>query len=177
MTTLFRPEDIFDLEQKMLLDLQDFQKKAAIYRRCAGSTNNKKNYVWQGPNACSATDNQVTRSSLTAAKEKLINTSNTGSLDKLNTALTAYKNANTGGARTNESDTYNTDYSLIVNKYNQISGMRQKLEANLSELYEIGDTRSNFYQRKLMSDSYTKIILTILATTLTIAAFASMQRR
>jgi hypothetical protein len=177
MTTLFRPQDIFDLEQKMLLDLQDFQKKAATYRRCAGSINNNKNLVWQGPIPCSATDNLVDRASLTTAKEKLTNASNTGSLDKLNVALTAYKNANTSGTRVNESDTYNNDYSLIFNKYTEIGNIRQKLEANLSELYEIGDTRSNFYQRKLMSDSYTKIILTVLATTLTIAAFASMQSR
>jgi hypothetical protein len=177
MTTLFRPQDIFDLEKNMLLDLQDFQKKAATYRRCAGSSTNRKNYVWKGPNPCSAADNLVDGASLTTAKEKLTNVNGTGSLDKLNAALTAYKNANTGGIRVNENDTYNNDYSLIFNRYTEIGNIRQKLEANLSELYEIGDTRSNFYQRKLMSDSYTKILLTILATTLTIAAFASMQSK
>jgi len=71
-TTLFSPNDIFDLEQKMLLDLQDFQKKAAIYRRCAGSATNSKRYVWQGPNPCSNTDNQVSSASLTEAKERLV---------------------------------------------------------------------------------------------------------
>ena len=176
MTTLFSPKDIFDLEQKMLADLQDFQTKAATYRRCAGSVNNRKRYSYLTPNPCSATDNQVYASVVKTAKEKLSNSSNTGSLDKLNAALLAYKNANTGGAAVNQNGQYDSDYSDILYKYNQISTMRQKLEANLSELYEIGDTRSNFYQRKLMSDSYTKIILTILATTLTIAAFASMQK-
>lgn len=64
-----------------------------------------------------------------------------------------------------------------MNNYGYIKNLRQDLDAKLSDLYEIGDTKSNFYQRKLMSDSYTKILLTILATSLTVVVFISMSRK
>jgi len=82
-------------------------------------------------------------------------------------ALTNIKN-NPNGKNNSQ---YNNDYVQIINNYNEIVSTRQSLDAKLAELYEIGDTKSNFYQKKLISTSYTKIILTVLATALVVTAF------
>lgn len=178
MATLLTPNNLFALEQQVLADLQDFQKKAAVYRRCEGNDNIRNKDIYNIPNnkVCSDADKSISFGTVQAAYNKLMSsTSPKGSLTLLDEAIAVYKTANPDNS--GEHALYDTNYNKIMTQYNEIGRLRQSLDANLSELYEIGDTRSNFYQRKLMSDSYTKIILTILATTLTIAAFASMQRR
>jgi hypothetical protein len=178
MANLLTPNNLFALEQQVLTDLQDFQKKAAIYRRCEGNDNihNKDTYNIPNNKVCSDSDKNISFGVIQAAYNKLLSpTEPKGSLTLLNEAIAVYKTANP--ASSSQNTLYDTTYKKIMTQYNEIGKLRQSLDAKLSELYEVGDTRSNFYQRKLMSDSYTKIILTILATTLTIAAFASMQRR
>jgi hypothetical protein len=167
-------DDLFALEQQVLADLQDFQKKSAVYRRCEGNDNIRNKDIYNIPNnkVCSDADKTISFGTVQAAYNKLMSsTSPKGSLTLLDEVIAAIP-VNSG-----QHALYDTNYNKIITQYSEITRLRQSLDANLSELYEIGDTRSNFYQRKLMSDSYTKIILTILATTLTIAAFASIQRR
>ncbi len=170
--TLFNPADIFNLEKDALEALQKFQKTYADYTRCGPNVNPdvKAKYTAQGLTPCSATP--ATLQNVTTDFDNA-----TAKLTALKTAVDAYKNSKNPPSRDDENATSDASYTTIMQKYQNIQKLRQTLDANLSELYEIGDTKSNFYQRKLMSDSYTKILLTILATSLTVAVFVSMARK
>jgi hypothetical protein len=70
---------------------------------------------------------------------------------------------------------YMAIYSEILNKYKVINKQRQELDSKLTELYQIGDTTTNFYEKQLIATSYTKILLTVVASALTIGAFLTMR--
>jgi hypothetical protein len=76
-----------------------------------------------------------------------------------------------------EVDFFDEMLNIKNGKYKEIVKNRQSLDAKLAELYEIGDTTSNFYQKKLVSTSYTKILLTVLATSLVVTAFVVARRK
>jgi hypothetical protein len=99
------------------------------------------------------------------------NSTSTGSLDTLKRTLSGLS-----GNLSSEA-TYLSMHNEITNKYKDIVKNRRELDTNLNELYEIGDTTNNFYQKKLISTSYTKILLMILATSLTVAAFMTMRNK
>jgi hypothetical protein len=94
------------------------------------------------------------------------------SISNLKTAIENTSNSN----YVNKTD-YATNYDTIMSTYKDIVKKRQELDSSLTELYEIGDTAGNFYQKKLISTSYTKILLTIIATSLTVAAFMTMRNK
>ena len=71
---------------------------------------------------------------------------------------------------------YEDTYKEILSKYDSLLKLRQELDTNLVELYGIGDTKSNFYEKELMYASYSKILLTILATSLTYMIFVHMRK-
>jgi hypothetical protein len=96
-----------------------------------------------------------------------------GSLVKLQDAI-KYLPETSGGI---DQTQYLENYYAILNQYKDVVKKRQDLDAKLAELYEIGDTSNNFYQKKLITTSYTKILLTVLATSLTITAFMVMRNK
>jgi hypothetical protein len=98
------------------------------------------------------------------------------SIIALKTAIAALPTYGTGTSYVNKND-YATNYDTIMSNYKDIVKKRQELDSSLTELYEIGDTAGNFYQKKLISTSYTKILLTIIATSLTVAAFMTMRNK
>ena len=166
---LVNPNNLFALENAVMADLTDFNKKYRLYVTCANTGNQNRGYF--NKSIC-PTDVNSLRSDLDTAYAKLTNATN-GSLVILQKAIDNLPQT-TGGI---DQSQYIQNYYDIMNKYKDVLSKRQALDSSLAELYEIGDTSTNFYEKKLMSTSYTKIILTILATTLTVGAFMTMRNK
>lgn len=171
------PTNIFELENQVIADLNAFNKAYQTYIICKNTNtyfNDRK-----GDAVCG---NDSALGNLTTAYKKLINEDNgsnkTGSLYLLNEAINALPTeALLQSGTIKKKAEYLNNYRVLMRNYENVLKKRQALDANLTELYEIGDTGTNFYQKKLISTSYTKILLTILATTLTVAAFMTMRNK
>uniref|UniRef100_A0A6C0HI49 Uncharacterized protein n=1 Tax=viral metagenome TaxID=1070528 RepID=A0A6C0HI49_9ZZZZ len=161
---LITPNNIFQLENAVMADLTEFNKQYRLYLTCGNTGNTNQQYF--DKSICNGDTNRSI-TPLNDAYSKLVNSQGTGSLNILNAAISNL-NTTTGGIDQNQ---YLQNYNDILTKYNMIVRQRQSLDAKLSELYEIGDTSSNFYQKKLVSTSYTKILLSVLATGLVVTAF------
>jgi len=161
MSNIQSPNNIFELEKQVKINLTDYYNKYRLWLTCEAVNTNIRNAI--DTEICLPYVSQGTR------KNEVDSAKNTlrSSLTALKNALTNIKN-NPNGKNNSQ---YNNDYVQIINNYNEIVSTRQSLDAKLAELYEIGDTKSNFYQKKLISTSYTKIILTVLATALVVTAF------
>lgn len=176
MSNIESPADIFNLENAVMADLTNFNKEYRLYVTCGGDaagTGNRKDFLpYFNKDICQGNTN-MTIANLDAAYNRLTNSNKTGSLDRLTDAVNGLSTSSGG---TNLSQ-YKSNYYIILRKYNEVVKNRQSLDAKLAELYQIGDTTSNFYQKKLVSTSYTKILLTVLATSLVVTAFVVAQRK
>jgi len=161
---LINPNNIFQLENAVMADLTEFNKQYRLYLTCGNTGNSNQQYI--DKSICNGDTNRSI-DPLNNAYHKLVNDQGTGSLNILNSAIDNLKNTS-GGIDQNQ---YIQNYYDILAKYKIIVNQRQSLDAKLNELYEIGDTSSNFYQKKLVGTSYTKILLTVLATGLVVTAF------
>lgn len=178
MQTLLSPNDIFNLEKDALEKLKTFQTTYADYVRCGPDTDTAARALYE------VSGNKCSSSPKTYADVDADYTKALSALTLLENAIYQYASNNSAGtssspvvSRSSEHNVFDASYNEIMNNYGYIKNLRQDLDAKLSDLYEIGDTKSNFYQRKLMSNSYTKILLTILATSLTVVVFISMSRK
>jgi succinate dehydrogenase/fumarate reductase flavoprotein subunit len=173
---LLIPNNLFDLENEVMKDLTDFNKKYRLYLTCGQTGNVNQKDVNQ--KICSEVKGGTFYTDVTNAYAKLTNPTRTataplGSLVALQNAINKLQ-LTTGGI---DQAQYMKNYTDILNKYQDVVRKRQSLDSSLAELYEIGDSSSNFYQKKLVSTSYTKILLTVLATSLTVAAFMTMRNK
>ena len=146
MPNIETPENIFKLENAVMDDLTKFNKEYRLYLTCrdkredAGLPINPLDYVDRS--ICNG-NTTMARTDLDAAYARLSNTNRTGSLDKLTAAVNTLS-PTTGGTNLLQ---YKDNYNIILTKYNEIVKNRQSLDAKLAELYQIGDTTSNFYQK------------------------------
>jgi hypothetical protein len=170
------PANIFNLENAVMADLTNFNKEYRLYLTCRDKDIDRPGtdrvpLDFFNRDICQG-NTKMSRAALDTAYERLTNSNKTGSLDRLTDAVNSLS-PNTGGTLND----YKNNYNNILLQYKEIVKNRQSLDAKLSELYQIGDTTSNFYQKKLVSTSYTKILLTVLATSLVVTAFVVAQRK
>uniref|UniRef100_A0A6C0K2J5 Uncharacterized protein n=1 Tax=viral metagenome TaxID=1070528 RepID=A0A6C0K2J5_9ZZZZ len=172
---LVNPNNLFALENEVMADLTNFNAKYRLYLTCANTLS--PNRLSFDKAICPRPRNTYNlKSDLDTAYHKLTSTTTTrplGSLVRLQQAIDNFPSTNNGVDQAQ----YMINYQHILTEYSKVVKIRQSLDAKLAELYEIGDTTNNFYEKKLMSTSYTKILLTILATSLTIAAFMTMRNK
>jgi succinate dehydrogenase/fumarate reductase flavoprotein subunit len=165
------PNDLFALENQVISDLTDFNKKYTLFLRCENTNNPNRSKINFVDQPCPTNTISIRQDAINAYN-KLTNTSSPiGSIVQLQNAI----NKMDSDATTPKQ--YLQNYHNIMNSYTEIVKKRQSLDASLVELYEIGDNSSSFYQKKLVSTSYTKILLTILATSLTVAVFISIRNK
>jgi hypothetical protein len=161
--------NIFELEQTVMKDLRDYYTAYRLYMTCRDNhpyydNNNRSNSI--NTSICGGTTDDLL-GNLTTAKTTL-----DGSIRALKDMVGAYDDAVKSGTINPPTQSELTNnYNEILATYKSIITKRQALDASLTELYEIGDTTNNFYQKKLISTSYTKILLITIATSLTVAAF------
>lgn len=176
-SNLLQPNNLFALENLVITHLIDYNKKYALFTRCGDTGNPRQRNIDFVGEPC-PTNKDSLRQDLIDAYDKLGNTNASaskplGSIIQLKDAV----NEMSSGPTSMNPQQYLQNYYMIMNAYEDIGKKRNTLDANLAELYGIGDTTSNFYQKKLISTSYTKILLTILATSLTVAAFMAMRKK
>jgi hypothetical protein len=169
---ILSPANIFELENEVINDLTNFNKLYSAYFRCASVTSTSVRDSVSYP--CSDADKAVTQQQVNDAYAKLSSTTTTpqGSIVRLNAAISAM--GTTGGTTPSQ---YVENYNAIMRSYSEIIKKRQQLDAGLAELYEIGDTKNNFYQRQLMATSYGKILLTIIASSITVGIFLTLKKQ
>lgn len=169
---------LFDLEKKVIQNLNDFNEKYAIYLRCSAGIYpdaNASNYNVSYPNkqGCqgASSDKEVNK---VAAKT---------AYDKLNTSVQSLTNGlanlrSTGGI-TNEE--YQERYNSILSKHNEILRIRHEIDEKMKDIAAVdyADKRTG---RPHISDVfayhdttiYSSMVLTVLATSLIYYAFVKM---
>ena len=139
--------DLFQLEKDVLKRLNEFNQTYAQYSRCLNGA-----IRINDPNNCENLSQ--------------MNQNVKDSYSRLSTALHDLQNA-----INNSRNLSGSKYNDIVDGYSKVKSLRSKLDDQLAELYQVGDTKFNFYEKQLMSSSYNKILLIILATSLTVYLF------
>lgn len=144
--------NITTLENTLMTDLNDFNNKYACYLRnpATNSTNdNAKNIMYP------CTDG-VTSTQVANAKTKVDQ-----DITNLRNALNQYRySSSTTQAQ------YIARYNTILEKYNEIMETRNDLDTKLAELYGTDVGSSNYYNNKYSATMFSKLMLTILLTSL-----------
>lgn len=151
---LTSPTDVFTLEQIAMTKLNTFNQAYANYLRCGDTNNQNQNYI--DKSACKETDKSVYKTTVDSAYEDL-----SGALISLDDAL------NKMGKREGKTpEQYDASYNSMLSTYNDLVKTRQEIDEELAELYNTTDGVNSFYNKMYMSTMYSKILLTILATSL-----------
>jgi len=154
-TTLTSPIDIFVLEQTVLTNLNTFNTLYANYVNCT---------LGKSTTTTTCPSSAVSLESVTAA----YNTANT-SINTLNSAL---QSVNSGTAVSQ----YNSNYNTIMSQYEKMIQTRNEIDAKLRDLNNVNGSSSEFYEKQYISTAYTKILLTVLATTVAYYVFLKLRK-
>jgi hypothetical protein len=154
-TTLTSPIDIFVLEQTVLTNLNTFNSLYANYVNCT---------LGKSTTTTTCPSSAVSLESVTAA----YNTANT-SINTLNSAL---QSVNSGTAVSQ----YNSNYNTIMSQYEKMIQTRNEIDAKLRDLNNVNGSSSEFYEKQYISTAYTKILLTVLATTVAYYVFLKLRK-
>jgi succinate dehydrogenase/fumarate reductase flavoprotein subunit len=154
---LMKLKDITRLENTLMTDLNDFNNKYACYLRNP-TTNSTSVNAGKIINPCTQ---NVSKAEVDAAKTKVDQ-----DITNLHNAINVYKY--TGG--TNQAQ-YNTKFNKILEDYNKVIELRTDLDKKLAELYDTETGINNFYSNKYSATMFTKLMLTILLTSLAYYTF------
>jgi hypothetical protein len=151
--SLVSSQDIFKLEQDVMAKLNAFNQTYATYMRCGNTGNSNQKYL----DTSTCPNPQILQSDVDAAKQGV------------DDAIAALKDA----MATNASATgktppaYDRNYNVITNYYyDNMLKKRKNIDNNLAELYNTSESTSSFYNKMYMSTMYSKIVLTVLATSI-----------
>uniref|UniRef100_A0A6C0D4D0 Uncharacterized protein n=1 Tax=viral metagenome TaxID=1070528 RepID=A0A6C0D4D0_9ZZZZ len=154
---------IFDLERKLMADINDFNTKYSCYLH---STANPNQYVQLGyirsPASCTSSNSSI--SQVTAAYNTIIT-----DINNLKTMLQNYS-----GPRTQQ---YDISFNYIISNYDEIIEQRTDMDKKLSELYGVDDGINNYYVNQYRATMFSKIMLTILVTSLVYYAFMKIIKK
>ena len=159
-TTLTGPtSNIFSLEKDVLTNLNNFNNLYANYVNCTL----KKSTT----NTTSCPSSEVTLETVNYAYDATKN-----SITALQTALGTLSSSNGGPTHTQ----YDTSYNAIMSQYEEMVKNRIEIDTKLRELNNINGAYSNFYEKLYISTAYTKILLTVLATTVAYYVFMKLRK-
>ena len=161
---LKKPNNIFDLERNVFNNLNNFNQVYASHLRCSKTGGNANNELID-QSTCPS--NVPTNNDVKNAYTKL-----SASITTLQNAIATMK-AN-GGASPAD---YDASYNQILATYANVLETRDNLDEKIAELYNTNDSALNFYDRMYISTIYSKILLTILATSLAYYVFMQMRKR
>jgi hypothetical protein len=159
-TTLTGPtSNIFALEKDVLSNLNNFNSLYANYVNCTL----KKSTT----NTTSCPSSEVSLETVNYAYDATKN-----SIAALQTALGSLSPTN-GGPTPSQ---YDTSYNAIMGQYEQMVKNRVEIDTKLRELNNINGASSDFYEKQYISTAYTKILLTVLATTVAYYVFMKLRK-
>jgi hypothetical protein len=159
-TTLTGPtSNIFALEKDVLSNLNNFNSLYANYVNCTL----KKSTT----NTTSCPSSEVSLETVNYAYDATKN-----SIAALQTALGSLSPTNGGPTPTQ----YDASYNAIMGQYEQMVKNRVEIDTKLRELNNINGASSDFYEKQYISTAYTKILLTVLATTVAYYVFMKLRK-
>ena len=158
-TTLTGPtNNIFALEKDVLTNLNNFNSLYANYVNCT---------LKKSTTTTSCPVSEVSLETVNTAYDATKN-----SIASLQTALTALSPSN-GGPTPSQ---YDASYNAIMVQYEQMVKNRVEIDTKLRELNNINGASSEFYEKQYISTAYTKILLTVLATTVAYYVFMKLRK-
>jgi hypothetical protein len=152
-------EEISQLEKQLMADINDFNTKYSCY--LYNSSNTNVNYTTP-PASCSGTNYR--EADVIAASDRI---------KRVILQLSDAK-ANYHGIRQSE---YNAIYNNLIRRYDEILNQRKDLDTKLAELYGTDDGISNYYNNKYSATMFSKIMLTILVTSLVYYTFMKIIKK
>lgn len=155
----YTERDIMDLEQKLMTDLNNFNSVYSCYLRSANNNNDNAKKIL---NPC--TDSNATQSNVDTAKIAV-----NDDIAELKYALNHYSGKN--------QRQYNIQYNDIINQYNNIIHIRNDLDTKLAELYGTNSGVTNYYNNKYAATMFSKMMLTILLTSLAYYTFMKIIKK
>lgn len=151
--------EISQLEKQLMADINDFNTKYSCY--LYNSSNTNVNYTTP-PASCSGRNYSETDVIAASDRIKMV-------IQKLSEA-----NANYHGVRQSE---YNSKFQNIIQQYGEILNHRKDLDTKLAELYGTDDGINNYYSNKYSATMFSKIMLTILVTSLVYYTFMKIIKK
>ena len=157
---------IFALEKQLMTDINDFNIKYSCYLR---SNANQNEFVQRGFTQSPPLFYSCTSSNSSAAQV-------TAAYNKIKTDITELKSLleNYTGPRT---EVYNSNFNYIISQYDEVITQRTDMDKKLSELYGIDDGISNYYVNQYRATMFSKIMLTILVTSLVYYTFIKIIKK
>lgn len=154
--SLLSKQDIFQLEQDIMTKLNIFNQTYANYMRCGPTGNTNQKYLDKSncPNpAPTSTDVDNAKAEVDEA------------VAALNAAIGPNGTNNQTGGKTQAA--YDMNYNYVTKYYyNNLVKKRKNIDDKLAELYNTSESTSSFYDKMYMSTIYSKILLTVLATSI-----------
>jgi hypothetical protein len=154
-------DEISRLEKKLMADINDFNTKYSCYLHSTNNPNKNTKYITSNQ---SSSCQPVTLNNVRSAKELV-----TQDIDNLNNAIANY--------RENNQTTYNVNFNELISKYNDVLNERRDLDTKLAELYGKEDGINNYYNNKYAATMFSKIMLTILVTSLVYYTFRKLIKK
>lgn len=159
MSSLTGPtNNIFALEKDVLTNLNNFNSLYANYVNCT---------LKKSTTTTSCPASEVSLETVNTAYDATKN-----SIASLQTALTALSPSNGGPTPAQ----YDASYNAIMGQYEQMVKNRVEIDTKLRELNNINGASSEFYEKQYISTAYTKILLTVLATTVAYYVFMKLRK-
>jgi len=159
---------IFALEKKLMADINDFNTKYSCYLH---QTNNNSDSIIRAQirenNNCSAT---IDLSAVNRAKQVVEK-----DITDIQAAISRYNSNNTENKTNNVQ--YNAKYDQLINTYNTVLEQRKDLDEKLAELYGTDDGINNYYVNQYRATMFSKIMLTILVTSLVYYTFMKIIKK
>ena len=152
--TLSSPQDIFALEQTVLSNLNNFNTLYANYINC---TLGKSTTISSCPSTTVSLDS--------------VNTAYQNAATSINTLNSALQSINSGTAVSQ----YNSNYNEIMDQYDEMIQKRTEIDAKLRQLNNINGA-TDFYEKQYISTAYTKILWTVLATSVAYYVFMKLRK-
>lgn len=155
--------DITNYENSLLKNLNDYNRKYTCYVYSLPNTDKLKQGV-AGFNKPSFCTTNYSQGDVTTAMNKV-----NEDITNLENALNSYKGTN--------QTMYLRNYSDLLKKYDDIITTRDGLDEKLAELYGTEDGINNYYNNLYSSTMFSKLMLTILLTSLAYYTFMKMIKK
>lgn len=155
---------IFELETKLMADINVFNTKYSCYLH--QNNNNPEKAISDQIKQNGKCSTTIELAEVNAAKLAVLT-----DIQRIQSAITTY---NSGGTNTTQ---YDSKYDELIRTYSSVLDTRKDLDAKLAELHGTNDGIHNFYKNQYRATMFSKIMMTILVTSLVYYTFMKIIKK
>jgi len=159
-------DEISQMEKQLMIDINDFNTKYSCYLHSNSNSNPNAKYVTS--NQSDSCPSGVSIQVVDAAKQQVIQ-----DINNITQSMSSYRNNNNNITQAK----YNSNFQNLIQKYGEILNERKDLDTKLAELYGTDDGINNYYNNKYSATMFSKIMLTILVTSLVYYTFMKLIKK